>query len=86
MIGKNNKVDINKDGFMKGENVVFTEFRDAELEKLIEKEGGKMQSSVNKKTTLLLYINKGTSKYNKAMELNIKTMTKEEFLKKFKTT
>ena len=61
--------------------VVFTGFRSKELEEYIESNGGKVQSSLNKETDLLVVKNDETSgtKLEKAKELEIKIITKKQF-------
>ncbi|AYV85071.1 MAG: NAD-dependent DNA ligase [Satyrvirus sp.] len=76
---------IKKKGIFQGQVVVFTGFRNDSWKKFIEEEGGRVGSSVSSNTTLLLY-NDGeedSSKYKHAKELEIKTMPKSEFSKKF---
>jgi NAD-dependent DNA ligase len=70
---------------MKGLNVVFTGFRDSEMEKTIVKMGGKVGSSVSGKTTHLLAVahDTGSAKYKKAKELKVLTMTADEFKDKY---
>jgi len=72
------KVSGNK---FSNQKIVFTGFRDDELQKKIENNGGTIQNSVNKETTLLIIKNKDTTgtKINKAKEFKIKIMTLEEF-------
>lgn len=54
------------------ENVVFSGFRDKELEEFILKSGGKVSKTITRKTTLLLVkSDKQTDKYNKAKEYEI---------------
>lgn len=54
------------------ENVVFSGFRDKELEDFILKSGGKVSKSITRKTTLLLVNSDNqTDKYNKAKEYEI---------------
>jgi len=69
----------------KNQKVVFTGFRDEKLEKLVLDNSGEISGSVSKNTTILVHKEGDTtsSKYNKAQELNITTMTKEEFIKKY---
>lgn len=64
--------------------VVFSGFRNAEWEKYIEENGGKVGSSVSSKTTLVVYNDATTAKYLKAVTLGIETMTVDEFSKKYK--
>ncbi|BCS83288.1 DNA ligase [Cotonvirus japonicus] len=74
-----------KKGIFTGENVVFTGFRNVSWQKFVEKEGGKVSSSVSKNTTLLVYNDgeESSAKYLKAKQLGIKTMSKTAFSKKF---
>lgn len=62
-------------------NVVMTGFRDADLSAEIERRGGKVGSSVSKKTSHLLTFdassNSGKSK--KARDLGVKVMTPDDF-------
>lgn len=79
---KINLILVPKGKLFENEIVVFTGFRNADYEKLIETNGGKISSSVSGKTTLLVYTDcAGGSKLTKAKELGIKTLTKEEFEK-----
>lgn len=66
--------------------IVFTGFRDKELEKFITDRGGKIGSSVSGKTSLLIYADgeELSAKLEKARELEIKTITKSSFIKKYK--
>lgn len=79
-IKKKNKTKMR----FKNEKIVFTGFRDKDMETIIEEEGGCISSSVSKNTTLLVYIDKKSSKYEKAIKLNIKTITKDAFMSKYK--
>ena len=55
-----------------GQNVVFSGFRDKELEKIIKSNGGTVSKSVTRKTTLLLVKSDNqTDKYTKAKEYGI---------------
>ena len=59
--------------------VVFSGFRDKELEKRIEEIGGKIGSSVTSKTDLLIVKDdSGSSKVKKAKELGIKIMKRDK--------
>ena len=62
------------------EKIVFTGFRDEDLVSKIEKEGGTIQPSINKSTTILVVKDKDatSSKINKAKEMNIKILSKTE--------
>ena len=65
--------------------VVFTGFRDKELQSEIEKLGSKVTSSVSKNTNVVVTkdINGSSSKLKKARELNIEIMTPEDFKNKY---
>ena len=62
--------------------IVFSGFRDKELEELIKDKGGKVTTSVSKNTNLLVVddIDTSSSKYKKASELGIKIIQKDEFI------
>jgi NAD-dependent DNA ligase len=65
---------------------VFTGFRDKSLEELIQKNGGKITTTISKKTNYLVVkdsnsINNKTDKIIKAEELNIKIITKDQLIK-----
>jgi NAD-dependent DNA ligase len=62
--------------------IVFTGFRDKELEKQIVDGGGKVSTSVSGNTTLVVYVDTSSSKYHEAIKRGIKTMTKDDFIKK----
>lgn len=66
---------------LKGLTVVFTGFRDADLEKAIEGMGGKVGSSVSSKTTHLLTMDpkSNSGKAKKARDLGVKVMSPEQF-------
>ena len=61
--------------------IVFTGFRDKELQSKIEIKGSKVTSSVSKNTNLVVTkdVNSTSSKIKKAKELGIDIMTPEEF-------
>ena len=63
--------------------IVFTGFRDKEIEDELENIGSKISSSVSKNTDLVIAanINDKSSKIIKAKELKIKIISKEEFYK-----
>jgi DNA ligase (NAD+) len=81
------KIKINKQTgtIFKDEIVVFTGFRNDEMEQLIISNGGKVSGSVSSKTTLVVYSadNASGSKIVKAKELGIKTLSNTEFEKKY---
>jgi len=56
---------------LEGTSFVFTNFRSPELESLIKSEGGRIGSSVTKKTTALFCSGVGSSKLTKASTLSI---------------
>ena len=86
-VNKNNKdsKDSKDNSKLKDINVVFSGFRDKELEKKIEKNGGSIKSTITKSVNYLIIKNKDTksSKIGKAKELNIEVITLENFNKKF---
>lgn len=63
--------------------IVFTGFRNKDLEKFIIENGGSITNSVSKNTDLVIYRSTESSKYKKAKELNIMTITEEEFMEKY---
>jgi NAD-dependent DNA ligase len=67
-------------------NVVFTGFRDNQLEKFIESNGGSIKTSISSNIDYLIIKDSDTtsSKIKKAKDLNVKIITKEEFENKFK--
>jgi NAD-dependent DNA ligase len=69
---------------MKDKIIVFTGFRDAELEKKIESMGGKVGSSVNKKSTHLVYksLEKSSKKITEAKALNTISVLQVDDFKK----
>tara|TARA_B110000259_G_scaffold165323_1_gene192092 strand:- start:1056 stop:3065 length:2010 start_codon:yes stop_codon:yes gene_type:complete len=66
--------------------IVLTGFRDNDLENKIEDNGGIIQSSINKETSILVVKNLETtgSKIDKAKELNIKIIVLDDFKNEFK--
>lgn len=80
------KVTVNKSGTFAGENIVFTGFRNKQWQELIERTGGKVSSGVSNNTTLLVYAEgeQSSAKYQKAVQLKKKIMSKSEFEKKYK--
>jgi NAD-dependent DNA ligase len=65
--------------------IVMTGFRDKELEKIIEDEGGTNGSAVSSKTAVLLAkdVNESGGKLDKARSLKVPIMTPEDFKKKY---
>lgn len=65
--------------------IVFTGFRDKELQESIELKGSKVTSSVSKKTELVITkdVNGSSSKLKKAREAGIPIITPEEFKNKY---
>lgn len=63
------------------ETIVFTGFRSKEWEELVTSRGGKISGSVSKKTTLVVAAdpNENSGKLEKARELGIKIVSKEQF-------
>ena len=63
--------------------IVFTGFRDKEIESELDKINSKVNNSISKNTDLLIAadINEQSSKINKAKELQIKIISKEQFYK-----
>jgi NAD-dependent DNA ligase len=78
---KKTKVKQTLDGL----KIVFTGFRDAKLEEYITTHGGIVSTSVSSKTDIVVCatVDDTSSKVTKAMELNIKIMTKAAFIKKY---
>ena len=74
-----------KKGHFTGMTIVFTGFREKEWEKVIEEQGGKLSGSVSKNTDLVVHKDDDDSslKFKKAKQLNIPTMNKTKFMKKF---
>ena len=66
----------------KDKKIVFTGFRDKDLEKLILENGGKLTNVVNSKTSFVVRKSKknNSSKVKKAIELNIPVFILEEFV------
>ncbi len=75
--------DEKNGGIFSGEKVVLTgtlsEFKRDEAAKIIESLGGEVQSSVSKKTTIVLAGESAGSKLEKARALNIKIIDEEAF-------
>ena len=76
-------------GVFSGEKVVLTgtlfDFKRDEAAKIIENLGGEIQSSVSKKTTIVLAGESAGSKLDKAKALGIKIIDEETFKSLIKT-
>lgn len=70
---------------MVGMTVVFSGFRDSGLQNQIEARGGKVGSAVSKNTTMLIMkdIKDVKGKGNKALELGIKIISKDDFVRQY---
>lgn len=73
--------------WLNGLTIVMTGFRDKELSETIEKQGGKVASAVSKNTDYVIVkdqsvIDDPTEKIKKALDLGIKIITKDNFVKK----
>ena len=75
----------NKNNRLSEMTIVLTGFRDNELELLINSKGGHVSTSVSKNTNIVICKDKSkiTSKLNKAIELGIKVIEKDEFIKEY---
>ena len=75
----------NKTEKLKGLSVLFSGFRNEDLEKEITDNGGKISTSVSKNLNILIVKDKtsASSKIEKAKKLNIEILLMEEFLKKY---
>ena len=85
-IGVKFKIQTRISEKLKGKKIVFSGFRDKELQEKIEQNGGKVNSSVSKNTSYLVVKSLGgklTGKPKKASELGVKIITKEDLLKLF---
>lgn len=73
--------DAANTGSLAGQKVVFTGFRDKNLEQIVEDEGGEMQSAVSNKTTIVVALtpNSSSGKIKKARDLGIRIMGVDEF-------
>ena len=76
---------IKKLTFITGKNVVLTGKRDKEIIEYIEKNGGKIQSTINTKTDILVAEDKDgkSSKIKKALEMKIEILNFHEFKQKY---
>jgi DNA ligase (NAD+) len=77
---------VNTNDKLIGLHIVFTGFRNKDLENLINDNNGKLQNTINSKTNLLIIKDNTTakgSKYKKAQQLNITIITLNEFKIKY---
>lgn len=83
---KTKKIKENEQLTFQDMTFVFTGFRDKELENKIISLGGRVSSSVSRKTSLVIQAddNIRTSKITEAEKLNVPILTKSEFIKKYK--
>lgn len=79
---KQTKKDIIKENKLSNKNIVFTGFRDKELQKKVENLGATVKETVTKNIDIVVKSDDEgiSSKIKKALELNIRIMTKEEFI------
>lgn len=70
---------------LQGQTVVFSGFRDKELEEQIKARGGKVTSAVSKNTTMLVVKdpNDMTAKPQRAQQLGIPIVPREEFVRRY---
>lgn len=82
---KTNEEIVVKNTDMKDMQIVFTGFRDKQLEECVNKKGGNIATSISKKVTHLVCkeINETNSKQQKAKEMNITILTRTEFENKY---
>ena len=73
-------------GALSGQTVVFTGFRDSNMESAVKAAGGQIGTAVNSKTTILCVkdLTSGSSKVVKAKQLGIKVVSAYEFLAELK--
>jgi NAD-dependent DNA ligase len=76
-------ISENSVGYFTDKNICFTGFREKEWGDIIEKQGGKVSSSVSKNTDMLVAkdISETSGKIQKAKDLGIKTISKDDFEK-----
>lgn len=86
MIKIQKEKQINIGTILQDKKIVFSGFRDKELEELIEIQGGKVVGTISKNTAFLIVKDKdeSSSKITKAEELKVKILSKTSFIKKFK--
>lgn len=68
-----------------GMTIVFSGFRDKELQEAIEARGGRVTTSVSRNTSMLIMkdVNKRKGKANKALAIGIPIIAREEFIAKY---
>ncbi len=81
---KSIEITFEDDMNLNGKSIVFSGFRDKELEYNIIKKGGFVKTVVSSKTDILVLADKGKgkSKETKAVELDILMMSRDEFVSK----
>lgn len=74
-----------KQGHLTGQTIVFTGFRDKQLEQSITNAGGKIGTSVSGKTTILITADADSQsgKATKARELGIRVLGRDQFIQEF---
>jgi DNA ligase (NAD+) len=77
--------DLDRPGAFQGKTVVLTgglkQFTRQEAQELVERLGGRVSSSVSKKTDLVVAGEDPGSKYEKAVKLGIQVIDEEEFVR-----
>ena len=85
---KDNKI-LNSKNFFNGKSIVFTGTLNSvsrdEAKYMAKEVGAKILSSITKNTDYVIVGEKAGSKAKKAIELNLKTFSEEDFLKKINT-
>jgi NAD-dependent DNA ligase len=83
------KITKKEGNLFEGKSICFTGFRDDDMEQFINKNGGKVSTSVSSKTFMLVYKDdnsKDSSKYKNAEKYSIQIISKDEFKKKYMVT
>ncbi len=82
---KSPKIKSNKNQNLQNINILFTGFRDSDMENDIISRGGIIKTVLNKNINILLVKDENTdnNKVTKANELNIRILTKEQFTKNY---
>lgn len=72
---------------LQGQTIVFSGFRDKDLEEQIKSRGGKVTTSVSRNTSMVVVANLGdmTRKPRRAQELGIPIVQRDEFVRRFLT-